>query len=70
MGTPVRTNVVIDDELMEAAMKASGAKTKKGAIVEGLKLLVGLRDQRRILDLRGKIRWTGNLDESRRSRVR
>jgi Arc/MetJ family transcription regulator len=69
MGIPVRTNVVIDDQLMAAAMRASGARTKKGAIVEGLRLLVSLRDQRRILDLRGRIRWTGDLERSRRGRA-
>ena len=61
----MRTNVVIDDDLMESALKASGIKTKKGAIEEGLKLLVQLKTQKKIRGFRGKLRWTGNLDEMR-----
>lgn len=38
-GKAVRTNIVIDDELMDAAMKAGGFKTKRDAVEEGLRLL-------------------------------
>lgn len=61
----MRTNVVIDDELMERALKASGKKTKKEAIQEGLRLLVRMKDQERIRSFRGKLKWTGSLDEMR-----
>jgi Arc/MetJ family transcription regulator len=61
----MRTNVVIDDELMESALNASGMKTKKAAIEEGLKLLVKMKYQERIKNFRGKLKWTGNLDEMR-----
>jgi Arc/MetJ family transcription regulator len=61
----VRTNVVIDDDLMESALRASGTKTKKAAIEQGLKLLVKLKSQERIKGFRGKLKWTGNLDEMR-----
>jgi len=61
----MRTNVVIDDELMESALKASGLKTKKDAIEEGLKLLVQVKGQKKIKSFRGKLKWTGNLDEMR-----
>ena len=61
----MRTNVVIDDKLMESALKASGMKTKKDAIEEGLKLLVKMKYQERIKGFRGKLKWTGNLDEMR-----
>ena len=61
----MRTNVVIDDQLMESALKASGMKTKKDAIEEGLKLLVKMRGQERIKECRGKLEWTGNLDDMR-----
>ncbi|HSB05747.1 MAG TPA: type II toxin-antitoxin system VapB family antitoxin, partial [Thermodesulfobacteriota bacterium] len=44
----MRTNVVIDDDLMESALRASGIKTKKVAIEEGLKLLVQLKTQEKI----------------------
>ncbi|MDO9529914.1 MAG: type II toxin-antitoxin system VapB family antitoxin [Syntrophales bacterium] len=61
----MRTNVVIDDDLMEAAIKVSGLKTKKAAIEEGLKLLVQVKGQKEIKGFRGKLKWTGNLDEMR-----
>jgi Arc/MetJ family transcription regulator len=64
----MRTNVVIDDDLMASALKASGIKTKKDAIEEGLKLLVQLKTQEKIKGFRGKLRWTGNLDEMRLDR--
>jgi Arc/MetJ family transcription regulator len=64
----VRTNVVIDDDLMASALKASGKKTKKEAIEEGLRLLVRIKDQERIKGFRGKLKWTGNLDEMRTDR--
>jgi Arc/MetJ family transcription regulator len=61
----MRTNVVIDQALMESALKASGLKTKKDAIEEGLKLLVQVRSQKEIKRFRGKLKWSGNLDEMR-----
>jgi Arc/MetJ family transcription regulator len=48
----MRTNVVIDDELMESALKASGLKTKKDAIEKGLKLLVQLKGQEKVKGFR------------------
>jgi len=57
--------VVIDDDLMESALRASGIKTKKDAIEEGLKLLVQLKAQEKIKGLRGKLRWSGNLHKMR-----
>jgi Arc/MetJ family transcription regulator len=64
----VRTNVVINDDLMESALKASGIKTKKGAIEEGLKLLVQMKSQEKIKGFRGRLKWTGNLEEMRLDR--
>ena len=61
----MRTNVVIDGDLMESALRASGIKTKKDAIEEGLKLLVQLKAQEKIKGLRGKLRWSGNLHKMR-----
>jgi len=64
----MRTNVVIDDDLMEFALKASEKKTKKGVIEEGLRLLVKMKGQEKIKDFRGKLKWVGNLDEMRLDR--
>lgn len=61
----MRTNVVIDDNLMESALKLSGLKTKKDAIEEGLKLLVVVKRQKEIKHFRGKLKWSGNLDRMR-----
>ncbi len=61
----MRTNVIIDDVLMASALKASGKKTKKETIEEGLRLLVQVKDQERLRAFRGKLKWTGNLHEMR-----
>ena len=58
--------VVIDDELISEAMELSGAATKRKAVEDGLRLLVRLRRQERIRRARGRLQWTGNLDEMRR----
>ena len=62
----MRTNIVIDDRLMRAAMRASGTKTKRETVEHGLKLLVALKRQERIRRFRGKLRWEGDLDGMRR----
>ncbi len=64
----MRTNVVINDGLMESALKVSGIKTKKDAIEEGLKLLVQVKGQEKIKGFRGKLKWTDSLDEMRLDR--
>ena len=40
----MRTNIVIDDDLMNRALRATGIKTKKEAVEEGLKTLVALNE--------------------------
>jgi Arc/MetJ family transcription regulator len=65
-GKKMRTNVVIDDRLMSTAQKLSGLKTKKDTIEAGLKLLVECKQQERVKNFRGKLKWVGNLDEMRR----
>lgn len=61
----MRTNIVIDDELMAGALKATGLNTKKEAVEEGLKLLIRRNKQQEIRKLKGKLKWEGNLDEMR-----
>jgi antitoxin ParD1/3/4 len=53
----MRTNIVIDDELLEAAMKAGPFSTKKDAVEAGLRLLARQAAYGEILALRGKLRW-------------
>ena len=62
----MRTNIVIDDDLLEDAIRATGAKTKREVVELGLAALVRLKEQEEIRGLRGKLRWTGDLDEMRR----
>jgi len=66
----VRTNIVIDDCLIEQAMRASGARTKRAAVEAGLRLLIDVKGQAGIRRLRGKVAWEGNLGEMRAGRVR
>ncbi len=61
----MRTNVVIDDRLMEEALKLSGFRTKKETIEAGLKLLVKFNRQEKIKDFRGRLKWVGNLEKMR-----
>ena len=61
----MRTNIVIDDQLMADALKATGLNTKKEAVEEGLKLLIRRNRQQEIRKLRGKLKWEGDLDEMR-----
>jgi len=61
----MRTNIIIDDELMNEAMTLSQLKTKKAVVETGLNLLVQIKKQERIKSLRGKLRWDGDLDAMR-----
>lgn len=64
----MRTNIVIDERLMKAALKATGARTKREAVELGLQALVRLKQQAEIRDHRGKLQWHGDLDEMRTTR--
>ena len=61
----MRTNIVIDDALMQKALKITGLKTKREAVELGLQILVRLGEQAKIKSLRGQVAWEGNLDELR-----
>jgi Arc/MetJ family transcription regulator len=65
----MRTNIVIDDKLIEQAMKVTGLPTKKAVVEAGLQLLIQVKAQVGVRHLRGKVKWQGNLDELRSSRV-
>jgi Arc/MetJ family transcription regulator len=64
----MRTNIVIDDDLMKRAMRACGAKTKREAVEAALRLMVSIKAQERIRRLRGKLKWEGDLEAMRRDR--
>lgn len=61
----MRINIVIDDKLMERALKSTGLKTKREVVEETLKLLINIKSQSKIRELRGKLRWEGDLDDMR-----
>ena len=61
----MRTNIEIDDELMNDVLKATGLKTKKDVVELGLKTLIRLKKQQRIKDFRGQLKWTGDLEGMR-----
>jgi len=64
-GCGMRTNIVIDDQLMSDALNAAGLSTKKETVELGLKLVVKRNKQQSIRKLRGKLTWEGDLDEMR-----
>ena len=61
----MRTNIVIDDKLMADALKTTGYSTKKEAVEQRLRLLVKRGEQQKISDLKGQVRWEGDLDVMR-----
>ncbi len=61
----MRTNIEIDDKLMNDVLNATGLKTKKDAVELGLKTLIRLKKQERIKNFRGQLKWTGDLDDMR-----
>jgi Arc/MetJ family transcription regulator len=63
----MRTNIEIDDKLMQEAMRSAKTRTKRATVEQGLRMLIRLKRQGGIRRFRGKVRWEGNLEESRRS---
>lgn len=61
----MRTNILIDDELMAQALQASGLSTKRAAVEAGLRLLIQVHAQTGIRYLRGKVQWQGDMDTQR-----
>ncbi len=64
----MRTNIEIDDKLMNDVLRATGAKTKKEAVELGLQTLLDLSAQEKARSLRGKITWEGDLKAMRTDR--
>lgn len=64
----MRTNIVIDDQLMDETLRVTGLKTKREAVELGLRTLLRLRQQEEIRKFRGKLQWEGDLDQMRTER--
>ena len=63
-----RTNIILDEKLIEKGKKVTGLKTSKSVVDFALKELIRHSNQRRILDLFGTVEWEGNLAQMRSMR--
>ena len=63
-----RTNIVLDEKLIQSCIKATGIKTKRAIIDFALREVLRHKKQEELLKLRGKIHWEGNLSASRAGR--
>jgi Arc/MetJ family transcription regulator len=64
-----RTNIVLDDRLVDEALKLTHLKTKKDVVNYALKELVRKTKRKGLLKLEGAVTWAGDLAEMRKSRV-
>lgn len=64
-----RTNIDLDEKLVDEAMKLTRKKTKKDLVNYAIEELVRKLKRKKILELEGKIEWTGNLEETRKTRI-
>ena len=64
-----RTNIVLDNDLVAECQKVTGIRTRRGLVDYALRELLRRESQARILELKGKVEWEGNLDISRVKRV-
>ncbi len=64
-GADMRTNIVIDDDLMSEALVLSGLKTKRETVEEALRLLIVMKKQETVRKFRGRLPWVGDLDKMR-----
>lgn len=63
----MRTNIVINDDLMTDALAVTGVKTKREVVEMGLKTLISLKQQEQIKAFKGKLPWVGDLDAMRKN---
>jgi Arc/MetJ family transcription regulator len=68
-GPGVQMTIEIDEHLLRSAMRCTGLQTKKETVEIALRLLTQVHGQAAIRRLRGKVKWKGNLAESRLGRV-
>ena len=61
----MRTSIEINDQLIQQALELSQLRTKKEVVNEALEQFVKKMKRLRMLELQGKVRWEGNLDEMR-----
>jgi Arc/MetJ family transcription regulator len=64
-----RTNIVLDEQLVRQGLKTTGIKTRRALVDYALRELVRREKQVDLLGLKGKVRWTGDLEAMRRTRT-
>jgi Arc/MetJ family transcription regulator len=64
-----RTNVELNEQLLSRGKKLTGIKTTKGLLDHALKELIRRRNQKRILELKGKVKWVDDLSQMRKMRI-
>jgi Arc/MetJ family transcription regulator len=64
----LRTNIVIDQKLVEAGLKATGLKTRRELVDYALRELLRHKQQKKLLELKGTVEWRGRLEEMRTGR--
>ena len=63
-----RTNVVLEEDLIEAGLELTGLKSRRALIDYALRQLLRRESQKKILELKGKVRWEGDLSSMRQKR--
>jgi Arc/MetJ family transcription regulator len=63
-----RTNVVLDDELVADCQKVTGIKTRRALVNYALQELLRHESQKKVLELKGTVRWEGDIAAWRKTR--
>jgi len=63
----IHTNVAVDNKLIKVLLEATGLKTRRELVDHALRELLRHKQQKKILALRGKVTWEGDLAEMRGS---
>jgi len=66
----IRTNIVVDSKLIDAGLKATGLKTRRELVDFALRELLRHKQQKKILSLKGRVSWEGDLEEMRSGHAR
>ena len=61
----MRTNIMIDDELMTDVLKLTGIKSKREEVEQALQTLLALKQQEKIKQFKGALKWEGDLEQMR-----
>ena len=63
-----RTNIVLDETLIQKGMRLTGLKTQRELVDYALRELVRRKEQKSLLKLRGQFKWDGDLDDMKTSK--